>query len=76
MAPPDPPPQPPAPLLDQRAARILFHRARVLALAVGYRLSQLGVTFTAEDGSETFHAWPVVNRAAHLGLLDDPPRPT
>lgn len=76
MADPPPPlPQPLEPLLDQRAARILFHRCRVLALAVGYRFDQSGVTLTAEDGTETFHAWPVAKRATRLGLLDDPPRP-
>jgi hypothetical protein len=47
------------PLLDQRAARVLFARRR-LDGATGYRLSAQGVTVTGPDYGERFVLWSEV----------------
>jgi hypothetical protein len=57
---PDDAPTPPAPLLDQRAARTLFAELRRNAHAVGYRLSADGVTVHHADTTERFFTWAEV----------------
>ncbi len=56
---PEDAPSPPEPLLDQRAARVLFARRR-LDGATGYRLSAQGVTVTGPDYGERFVLWSEV----------------
>jgi hypothetical protein len=76
--PPDPP-QPPSPLLDQRAARVLFE-ARQAEGAVGYRLAAEGVylIFTQPGQQadatrgEDFIPWADVKAYAHQNAADAP----
>jgi hypothetical protein len=75
-------PDPPTPLLDQRAARTVFARRRREG-AIGYRLAVEGVYVQQPDRSETFHPWADVVAEARQVLLggytppdadDDPSR--
>lgn len=72
---PDDAPTPPAPLLDQRAARTLFAELRRTSHAVGYRLSADGITVRHVDTTERFFTWAEVLSFARgvygLGAYDD-----
>jgi len=51
-------PDPPDPLLDQRAARTLFAVRRRENQAIGYRLARDGVAIQYMDGREEITPWP------------------
>lgn len=54
---PEDAPGPPAPLLDQRAARSLFSARRRENGAIGYRLAAEGVYVQHLGGDEAFFPW-------------------
>lgn len=68
---PDDAPEPPAALLDQRAARVLFLNH---VGAIGYRLADEGVYVELADGM-AFHPWADVRQAAADHANTDPMSP-